>query len=102
MDCDSWLRSHCNASENFEHPLSPLDVLGRVEEWLSLPHFFVPIPTPRHFGLLQGFLLNVGTAGNLTTDAHLAALSIEHGLMLCSTDQDFARFPGIDWKNPLA
>ena len=39
--------------------------------------------------------------GNLTTDAHLAALAIEHDLEVCTTDTDFARFPGLRWKNPL-
>jgi uncharacterized protein len=45
-------------------------------------------------------LLLPGIRGNLVHDAHLAALSVEHGLMLCSTDGDFARFPGLRWHNP--
>ena len=43
----------------------------------------------------------MGTGGNLTTDAHLAALAVEHGCTLYSTDADFGRFSGLDWRNPL-
>ena len=46
-------------------------------------------------------LKNLGSAGNLTTDAHLAALAMERALVLHSTDADFSRFPGLKWKNPL-
>jgi hypothetical protein len=59
-------------------------------------------PGDEHWRLLRGLLLASGTAGNLTTDAHLAALALEHGAELCSTDADFARFPGVRWRNPLA
>jgi hypothetical protein len=51
---------------------------------------------------LRELLAPLGTAGNLTSDAHLAALSIEHGAELCSADGDFARFPRVRWVNPLA
>jgi predicted nucleic acid-binding protein len=51
---------------------------------------------------LRELLLSMGTGGNLTSDAHLAALAIEHGAELCSSDHDFARFPGLKWRNPLA
>jgi uncharacterized protein len=47
-------------------------------------------------------LKRLGTAANLTTDAHLAALAIDRGLILHTTDADFARFPGLKWRNPLA
>ena len=59
-------------------------------------------PTTRHLPLLAGLLDASGTGGNLVNDAHLAALAIEHGLIMCSTDGDFARFPGLRWQNPLA
>ncbi len=85
-----------------KNPWRAADALERVEEWLALPHFFVPLPSDRHFPLLKSLLLQAGTAGNLTTDAHLAALAIERGLVLHTTDTDFARFPGLAWKNPLA
>jgi predicted nucleic acid-binding protein len=58
-------------------------------------------PGDRHAEILFGLLESVGTAGNLTTDAHLAALAIEHQAELHSTDADFARFPGLRWINPL-
>ena len=55
-----------------------------------------------HWELLQSLLLTAQATGNLVTDAHLAALAIEHNCMLCSTDADFSRFPGLRWTNPLA
>lgn len=83
------------------HPMTPSDACARVEEWLSLPHVHIPIPAPQHFSRLRFLLESLGTAGNLTTDAHLAALAIERGYVLYSTDVDFARFPGLRWINPL-
>jgi toxin-antitoxin system PIN domain toxin len=83
------------------HPWTPRESLSRLEEWLELPHFFVPQPSDRHFSIWSSLLEAAGTAGNLTTDAHLAALAIERGLILHSTDADFARFPGLKWINPL-
>ena len=59
-------------------------------------------PGPRHAELLSELLEPLGTAGNLTTDAHLAALALEHRAELCSADADFSRFPGLRWSNPLA
>jgi predicted nucleic acid-binding protein len=58
--------------------------------------------TDRHSQLLREVLAPLGTAGNLGSDAHLAALSIEHGAELCSIDGDFARFPRVRWSNPFA
>lgn len=51
---------------------------------------------------MRDLLMPLGTAGNLTNDAHLAALAIEHGAELCSSDNDFSRFEGVRWVNPLA
>jgi uncharacterized protein len=59
-------------------------------------------PTERHAEVLAGLLAQPGIHGNLVSDAHLAALAIEHGLILCSTDRDFARFANLRWINPLA
>jgi hypothetical protein len=56
---------------------------------------------PKHFSILRELLMAVGTGGNLTSDAHLAALAIEHGAELCSSDYDFGRFPRLKWSNPL-
>jgi len=86
----------------FERPMSVEDAVGRVEEWLSLPHIHLIHPAQTHFATWSSLLKQVGTAGNLTTDAHLAALAIERGLILQTTDADFARFPGLKWNNPLA
>jgi len=58
-------------------------------------------PGGEHWRLLRDIITDTGTSGNLTTDAHLAALAIETGAELCSTDADFARFPHLKWTNPL-
>ena len=86
----------------FPNPLRVDEALSRVEMWLAHPAVRVPHPTHRHAELLASFLRAAKTAGNLTTDAHLAALAVEHGCTLCSTDADFGRFPGLIWRNPLA
>ena len=82
-------------------PFSPEDACSRIEEWLSLPHIHIPIPAEGHFSRLRKNLKSLGTAGNLTTDAHLATLAIERGYTLYSTDADFTRFPDLKWTNPL-
>jgi uncharacterized protein len=83
------------------NPLTVEEALSRVEEWLALPHVRVLHPTGAHPALLFRLLRGLGTAGNLTTDAHLAALAVEHGCVLCSPDADFGRFPDLNWRNPL-
>ena len=85
----------------FRNPYSPQEILAIVGTWLEQPHVRIIHPSDRHFSLFAGLIENIGTAGNLTTDAHLAALAIERGLILQTTDADFARFPGLKWKNPL-
>ncbi len=86
----------------FTTPFRPGQATERVAEWLSLPHIKIIHPSDRHFALLADLIKKAGTAGNLTTAAHLVALAIERGLILQTTDADFARFPGLKWKNPLA
>lgn len=86
----------------FENPLDPREALDIVEGWLAQPCATVIDPTERHLAVLRRLLEPLGTAGNLTTDAHLAALAIEHGAELCSSDRDFSRFPGLHWLDPLA
>lgn len=86
----------------FKQPLTPSGSLDLIDSWLALPSVIVLHPTERHAAILRGLLEEAGTAGNLTTDAHLAALAIEHGAELCSTDADFARFRGLRYTNPLA
>jgi toxin-antitoxin system PIN domain toxin len=84
----------------FERPLSISSAWKQVESWLNCPLVHTPVPTERHAEVL-GPLLVHASRSNLVPDAHLAALAIEHGLILCSTDGDFARFPGLRWENPL-
>jgi toxin-antitoxin system PIN domain toxin len=86
----------------FESPLRVEEALDAVEFWLAAPCATILHPGPRHAVLLRQLLEPVGTAGNLTTDAHLAALALEHDAELCSADADYSRFPGLRWSNPLA
>ena len=85
----------------FENPLSGEDAFDLVDSWLAQPNATVLHPTDRHSQLLRELLAPLGTAGNLTSDAHLAALAVEHGAELCSADADFGRFAGVQWTNPL-
>lgn len=85
----------------FVRPYMPSDALERVREWLSLPHVTIIHPSESHLEKLSGLLGETGVAGNLTTDAHIAALAMERGLVLFTTDADFARFSGLKWRNPL-
>ncbi len=74
----------------------------QVEEWLRATPVWAPVPTDRHQEVLGRLVRETRPTANLIPDAHLAALAIEHGLTLCSTDGDFARFPGLTWRDPLA
>lgn len=85
----------------FTKPYQPEQALDVIDGWLAQPCASVVHPTSRHPAILRGLLAPLGTAGNLTTDAHLAALAIEHGAVLCSCDADFSRFPGLSWQDPL-
>lgn len=85
----------------FEQPRSISDAWVQVEEWLACHVAWVPQPTERHREILGSLLNDTHARSNLVPDAHLAALAIEHGLTLCSTDRDFARFPGLRWDDPL-
>jgi uncharacterized protein len=73
-----------------------------IESWLDNSNVWIPAPGDRHRELLSSLLPHTAGNANLIADAHLAALAIEHGPLLCSVDGDFARFPGLRWKNPLA
>jgi toxin-antitoxin system PIN domain toxin len=85
----------------FERPLSVEKALDTIDAWLAQPPAVIVHPTPRHAQILRGLVVRAGTGGNLTSDAHLAALAIEHGADLCSCDGDFRRFPGVRWHDPL-
>ncbi len=85
----------------FRHPLRVETAFELVDGWLQQPAVVVIEPTARHLRTLRDLILPLGTGGNLTSDAHLAALAIEHGATLCSADNDFARFPKLRWRNPV-
>lgn len=80
-------------------PLAVSEVMGRIQAWLDLPHVHVVQPSATHFSRLRE-VLELGTAGILTTDAHLAVLAMERGYILYSTDTDFARIDGLRWVIP--
>ena len=86
----------------FEDPMDAEEAFGYVEEWLARPVASTPAPGPGHIALMRELLQPLGIAGNLTSDAHLAALAIEHGAELCSSDTDFGRFHGLRWTDPLS
>jgi toxin-antitoxin system PIN domain toxin len=86
----------------FPRPLSVEDAFRVVEHWLGHPRAQVVNPGERHAGILGRLLRSAGTAGNMTMDAHLAALAIEHGATVLSFDRDFARFEGVRWTLPSA
>ena len=85
----------------FERPDSMVGAWRQVSAWLDVDAVWIPEPTERHRDVLGPLLEAAGVQANLIPDAHLAALAIEHGLLLCSTDGDFARFADLRWHNPL-
>lgn len=84
----------------FPNPLTADEALDVVDAWLGRPTAVVTEPGPRHVAIVRELLVGTGTAGNLVTDAHLAALAIEAGAELVSYDTDFARFPRLRWVPP--
>jgi toxin-antitoxin system PIN domain toxin len=86
----------------FEAPLSPAEAATIVASWLSRPNVVILDPGPRHWEILGDLLADSQSAGPLVMDAALAALAIEHGATLNTTDRDFSRFPRPDWVNPIA
>lgn len=115
----SWLDDSLNASETvglpwvallaflrlstkepvFPKPLTIVQAMAVVHGWLGSSNAQTTHPGPRHAELLDLLLRQSGTGGNLTTDAHLAAITIEHGAELWSFDRDFARFPGLVFRH---
>ncbi len=83
------------------NPLAVEEAIGFVDEWLDQPFVEPVLPGDGHWPILRNLLRASGTAGNLTSDAHLAALAIERGATICSADYDFRRFPGVEHVNPL-
>jgi hypothetical protein len=119
---NAWLKEQLNGSAQVGLPWSSLlgylrivtnprafsgslrmhDAWEQIRSWLNCDLVWIPRPTDRHADILAGLVTLPDVHGELVPDAHLAALAIEHGLTLCSTDGDFARFPGLRWTNPLA
>jgi toxin-antitoxin system PIN domain toxin len=82
-------------------PFSVEEALGHIRSWLERPQVLILQPGPRHLALMEHLMQPFPMSGKLTTDAHLAALAIEHQAELCSNDRDFSYFPGLRWTNPL-
>lgn len=82
------------------NPLASEEAWGYITDWLDADLAWVPTPGSRHRNILGRLLTGGDLRGNLVTDAHLAALAIEHGTSICSFDSDFARFDGLHWINP--
>ncbi|MGH2468035.1 MAG: TA system VapC family ribonuclease toxin [Candidatus Limnocylindrales bacterium] len=117
----SWLEARLNSTETlafawstlngfvrlstrsavFDSPLSPDEAFDLVEAWLARPNVVIVDPAEGHLRRVRDLLAPLGTAGNLVTDAHLAALAIEHGATLESSDHDFGRFADLRWEDPL-
>lgn len=86
----------------FAKPLSPQQAIGRVSEWLNHANVTIVRESNEHWKILEELLLEANGAGNLTSDAHLAALAISRGATLVSCDTDFSRFRQLKWENPAA
>jgi uncharacterized protein len=86
----------------FERPLGIGESTAAVSSWLARPIAGVVEPGERHWEILQALLARGQATGPLVMDAVLAALAVEHGATLCTTDRDFSRFPGLAWTNPLS
>jgi hypothetical protein len=84
-----------------DRPLTAEQAWIYVEEWLTCDNAWIPQPTASHAAVLGGLITSAGLRGNLISDAHLAAIAIEHGLQVCSADTDFARFSQVSWVNVL-
>jgi|ERR1700722_12009598 len=85
----------------FRNPLPVDTAFDLVSSWLDQSSATIVHPGPNHLRIFRDSIQPLGTGGNLTSDAHLAALAIEYGAELCSSDADFARFPGLKWRDPL-
>jgi toxin-antitoxin system PIN domain toxin len=85
----------------FDRPLSTAEAEAAISSWLAQPVVGILEPGERHWDILRGLVRDGQAAGPLVMDAVLAAIALEHGATLCTTDRDFARFSGLKWENPL-
>lgn len=85
----------------FDNPLSASEAADAVSSWLDQPVSTILQPGERHWDILRALARDGQAVGPLFMDAVLAAIAMEHGATLCTTDRDFARFPGLKWTNPL-
>ena len=85
-----------------QRPLTLKEAIDRVQSWLDQPCVRIIQSTDQHWPIFQQMLRAGNATANLVSDAHLAALAVEHNCVLYSTDTDFARFRGLKWKNPVA
>lgn len=86
----------------FDRPLTAAQAMSDVEAWLAAPAAWIPLPTSAHAEVLGNVLRRHGVTADLVPDARLVALALEHGLTVCSADTDFARFPEVEWLDPLS
>jgi toxin-antitoxin system PIN domain toxin len=91
----------CTNPRVFPRPLAPDVATARIDTWLALDNVSIAREKDHHWAVLNPLIREAGTAGNLTSDMHLAALAISHDAVLVSCDTDFARFRGLRWENPL-
>ncbi len=84
------------------NPLLSSEAVAIINEWLAYPSVAILLPGERHWSILTKLLADANVRGPLVTDAHLAALAIEHGAQVCTTDRDFTRFTGLRLINPLS
>ena len=85
----------------YERPLTPEHATATVSDWFAVPTVMPLNAGSQHLAVLRRLIVEVGVGGNLVSDAHIAALAIEHQAEVHSNDSDFARFSGLRWRNPL-
>ena len=84
-----------------QRPLTLKEAVDRLQSWFDQPCVRMIHPTEQHWDIFQRMLREGNATANLVSDAHLAAMAVEYSCDLCSTDADFARFPGLKWRNPV-
>jgi len=85
----------------FERPLATSEAEAAISTWLAQPAAGILEPGERHWEILRRLTREGQTSGPLIMDAAIAAIAVEHGAILCTTDRDFSRFPGLRWMNSL-